>query len=78
MSRYVFAGASALALLSLSAGGHVLGQTTSPPSGTPTAAAGAIRQSADTVSEVVVTASRVDLLGAAQTASQGSVTQEEL
>jgi outer membrane receptor protein involved in Fe transport len=30
------------------------------------------------VSEVVVTASRVDLLGAAATASQGSVTQEEL
>jgi outer membrane receptor protein involved in Fe transport len=30
------------------------------------------------VGEVVVTASRVDLLGAAQTASQGSVTKEEL
>ncbi len=32
----------------------------------------------DAVSEVVVTASRQDLLGLAQTASQGSVTQQEL
>ena len=31
-----------------------------------------------TVSEVVVTASRADLLGAASTASQGSVTKKEI
>jgi hypothetical protein len=30
------------------------------------------------VSEVVVTASRADLLGAASTASQGSVTKKEI
>jgi outer membrane cobalamin receptor len=43
-----------------------------------TGAAGAADSSADTVTEVTVTASRLNLLGTATTASQGSVTQQEL
>ena len=44
---------------------------TSPPSG-------AKKPASRTVSEVVVTASRVNLIGRAETASQGSVTREEV
>ena len=66
MRKSLFASAAALALAA------------SPPTaGAQTAApvnAGASTQ----VSEVVVTASRVDLLGKAETASQGSVTREAL
>ena len=71
MHRQCFASAGALALI-LGAQA-ALAQTSQParpaPSTSPKPAA---------VSEVVVTASRVDLLGVAATASQGSVTKEEI
>ena len=56
---------------------------TSPPSHAPAAGASAAGAPAppggvDVVSQVVVTASRLNLIGSAETASQGSVTQQEL
>ena len=62
----MLAGASALALT----GAHAAGAQTTPSVGPPAAST--------TVSEVVVTASRLDEIGKAQTASQGVVTQQEL
>ena len=68
MSRFRFAGAAALALAPWVAF-SACAQTTS---GQVTPA------SATKVSEIVVSASRLDLLGVAATASQGSVTKAEL
>src|SRR5665213_2257889 len=50
----------------------------SPPATAQAAAPAANLQSSQEVSEVVVTASRLNLLGRAETASQGSVTQKEV
>lgn len=72
MSRYLFASATALALATSCVATYAHAQSAPPnekprkaPAGTP-------------VSEVVVTASRVDLQGVAATASQGTVTREEI
>ena len=72
MRQLTVASATAFALL-LGAQG-VRAQTT-PPAPVDARAAG---KPATRVSEVVVTASRLNLLGVAQTASQGTVTREEI
>ena len=68
--------AAAPLMLWLSAG-PALAQTTPAPQA-PAANDTAKTQSTKTVSEVVITGSRVNLLGRAETASQGSVTREEV
>ena len=72
MARSLFASAAALAVTSCFAP-FASAQTTSPVSAKPKGPAGTAQ-----VSEVVVTASRADMLGSAITASQGSVTKEAL
>ncbi|HEY3948722.1 TonB-dependent receptor [Phenylobacterium sp.] len=87
LRRSLFAAAGALSLI-LAAPAHAgtndaeaAGQATQPASakpapGTPAPAKPAAKTKA--VSEVVVTGSRINLMGIAETASQGSITQEEL
>jgi outer membrane receptor protein involved in Fe transport len=72
MSRFLFAGASAVALAASCAASFSHAQT-APSSTKPEKP-----RHATPVSEIVVTASRRDLLGLAITASQGSVTQQEI
>ena len=67
----MLAGASALALIACA---NAAGAQTTPPA----ASAAPTDGPASAVSEVVVTASRLDEIGAAQTASQGVTTREEL
>ena len=67
----MLASASALALIACA---HAAGAQTTPPTAPSTLASAP----ANSVSEVVVTASRLNEVGIAQTASQGSVTSEEL
>ncbi len=72
MSRYLFASAAALAVATSSVAVSARAQV--EPSATPSGnSAKGVK-----VSEVVVTASRANLLGRAITASQGSVTKEEI
>jgi hypothetical protein len=66
---------SGLELILATAGAHGAAAQTQTQTPSPKAAAGADGRA---VSEVVVTASRQDLLGKAVTASQGTVTQEEI
>jgi outer membrane cobalamin receptor len=75
MSRSFFASAAALALATSSVAVSAHAQT-SPTVAEPAKSAKAASTTA--VSEVIVTASRRDLLGKAMTASQGSVTKEAL
>jgi len=70
MSRSLFASAAALALAISSAATHA---QTMPGDAEPTKPA-----NATLVSQVIVTASRLNLLGVATTASQGSVTKQEI
>ena len=58
--------------------GAALGQTSPAPVTLPDTAPTHAKAGADTVKEVVVTASRLNLLGRAETASQGSITQKEV
>jgi outer membrane cobalamin receptor len=72
----LFAAAAALAIAPAA-----LAQTQPPAPATPAASAPAARKPAangTVVNEVVVTASRLNLIGVAATASQGSVTEKEL
>ena len=72
MSSSLFASAAALALAASSVANVAQAQTT-PAAPEPNKPAGA-----SPVSQVVVTASRLSLLGVAATASQGSVTKQEI
>jgi hypothetical protein len=74
MSRHLFASAAALAIATSSVGAIAYAQVTPPASSSPTATSNGPAK----VSEVIVTASRVNILGVAATASQGSVTKEAL
>jgi len=72
LSRFLHASAAALALATSSVA--VSAHAQAAPATTPPAKPGAVVK----VSEVVVTASRADLIGIAATASQGTVTKEEV
>ena len=70
----LFAGAASMACAH-----QALAQsTTAPAPGPQTPARSALKSGGNTVHEVVVTASRANLLGVAQTASQGSITRKEV
>lgn len=76
LQRSLPLGASALLMAVAMGGEPAWAQTAASPA--PIRRPATAKPAGDTVAEVVVTASRVNLVGVAQTASQGSVTKKEV